>query len=148
MKERVKFGELGFASFLGCLIGVVLLDVVSVLWDGTLSGFYSGQITLFVGILLMGGLVAAITAWPLGCAIGWLVSRTERATAAHATIAGALTGVVWIGLAWGWTILAYVEQMSYFPALVLGFAVLGAVSGWCAFRIVFRRRFASDEGKA
>ena len=139
MNERANFGEIGLASFLGCLIGVVLVDFAFMLWSTAHGGFDGGEIVIFLVILLIGGVIALFTAWPLGCMIGWLLSRAERATAAHATITGALTGAAWIGLTMGWAMVADPDGPAYFLVFALGFAVLGAVSGWCGFRIVFRR---------
>lgn len=135
MTQREEFGQILAAAFVGSMIGAALFVggmTLIMLAPGT-----ELYLILYIApfALVIGCVVAALTAWPLGTLVAWLVSRTGPVSDTNAVLGGALTG---FGL-----IAAVLLLGSDFPAVggvtewvyLAGFALLGAISGLSAHRI-------------
>jgi hypothetical protein len=134
----LDIGEICQTAAIACVIGVVSLGLLGVIFDASQAGFSLELVEAFFAAMAMSGAFAIVTVFPLGCAIGWLISRSGRRSALRAAIAGALTGAIRVALFY--LVLAQTLPSDGPAYLFLGgMSVLGAVAGWSAFRIVFGR---------
>lgn len=137
MNQRENFGQIVATAFFGSVIGASLFVLVM----AVLVQFHLG---LILWALPVGWVAAALTAWPAGTLFGWVISRTGPSTGPRAAAAGGVTGLA--------LILAVVLLGSDFPhdagpeewLYLWGFTLLGAVSGWLAYRLMLRPKRAAE----
>lgn len=138
MNGRAGVGDLCLTSALACTIGVLAFCLIGLAFDASMLGLHPALVESFFGAMAIAVPFAIVTVFPLGCVIAWLISRSGPPSALRAALAGALTGAVWVTL-------FYLMLSKALPSdagarwFFAGMTMLGAVSGWCAFRIVFRR---------
>ena len=124
---------LGPMALVGALLGSTLFVLVSGLFAAADGGFDPMFVPMVLYAWFWGMLIALLTAFPVGLLCGWIVTLDGGRSQPRAALAGALTGVL------------LTTPLGVPQVFVLGFLLLGAFSGWAAYRLLTPAKISWDD---